>query len=55
MLSYKNTTMEISISGIDTAVLSVGATEQCGPYLPMHLDTLMVGYCPFLQLCGFVL
>ncbi|MGU3471837.1 creatininase family protein [Paenibacillus sp. D51F] len=41
MLSYKNTTMELSESGIDTAVLSVGATEQFGPYLPMHLDTLI--------------
>jgi creatinine amidohydrolase len=41
MLSFKNTTTEISNSGIDTAVLSVGATEQFGPYLPMHLDTLI--------------
>ncbi|MCP3776440.1 creatininase family protein [Paenibacillus sp. MZ04-78.2] len=41
MLSFKNTTMEVSMSGIDTAVLSVGATEQFGPYLPMHLDTLI--------------
>ncbi|MDR6555094.1 creatininase family protein [Paenibacillus qinlingensis] len=41
MLSFKNTTKEIANSGVDTAVLSVGATEQFGPYLPMHLDTLM--------------
>ncbi|MBA2943744.1 creatininase family protein [Paenibacillus sp. CGMCC 1.16610] len=41
MLNFKNTTLEISNSGIDTAVLSVGATEQFGPYLPMHLDTLI--------------
>lgn len=41
MLSFKNTTTEISNSGIDTVVLSVGATEQFGPYLPMHLDTLI--------------
>ncbi len=41
MLSYKNTTKELLESGIDTAVLSVGATEQFGPYLPMHLDTLI--------------
>ncbi|MGM0883726.1 MAG: creatininase family protein [Bacillota bacterium] len=41
MLSYKNTTAEISNSEIDSVVLSVGATEQFGPYLPMHLDTLI--------------
>ncbi|MCM3784566.1 creatininase family protein [Neobacillus mesonae] len=41
MLSYKNTTMELSQSAIDTAVLSVGATEQFGPNLPMDLDTLV--------------
>ncbi|WP_314589968.1 creatininase family protein [Paenibacillus terrigena] len=41
MLSFKNTTTEISNSGIDTVVLSVGATEQFGPNLPMHLDTLI--------------
>jgi creatinine amidohydrolase len=41
LLSFKNTTMELSESGIDTAILSVGATEQFGPYLPMHLDTLI--------------
>ncbi|MGZ9583079.1 creatininase family protein [Paenibacillus marinisediminis] len=26
---------------MDTAIISVGATEQFGPYLPMHLDTLI--------------
>lgn len=41
MLSYKNTTTELSESGTDTVILSVGATEQFGPYLPMHLDTLI--------------
>src|SRR5690554_5870218 len=41
MLSYKNTTTEVASSGIDTVILSVGATEQFGPYLPMHLDTLI--------------
>lgn len=41
MFSFKNTTTEISNSGIDTVILSVGATEQFGPYLPMHLDTLI--------------
>lgn len=41
MLSYKNTTKEVSESGTEIAILSVGATEQFGPYLPMHLDTLI--------------
>ncbi|MBB3132239.1 creatinine amidohydrolase/Fe(II)-dependent formamide hydrolase-like protein [Paenibacillus rhizosphaerae] len=41
MLSFRNTTTDISSSGVDTAILSVGATEQFGPYLPMHLDTLI--------------
>ncbi|MCK1999665.1 creatininase family protein [Psychrobacillus psychrodurans] len=41
MLSYKNSTREIEESGTKTAVLSVGATEQFGPNLPMHLDTLI--------------
>ncbi|KRE49276.1 creatininase family protein [Paenibacillus sp. Soil522] len=41
MLSFRNSTSEISSSGMDTAILSVGATEQFGPYLPMHLDTLI--------------
>ncbi|MFI2859360.1 creatininase family protein [Paenibacillus sp. JSM ZJ436] len=41
MLSYKNTTTEVANSGIDTVILSVGATEQFGPFLPMHLDTLI--------------
>ncbi|WLR42235.1 creatininase family protein [Bacillus carboniphilus] len=41
MLSYKNSTKIIEESGVDTAIISVGATEQFGPYLPMHLDTLI--------------
>ena len=41
MLSYKNSTREIIDSGTNTAIISVGATEQFGPYLPMHLDTLI--------------
>ncbi|WP_335872271.1 creatininase family protein [Bacillus sp. 2205SS5-2] len=41
MLSYKNSTTEIDKSGTETAIVSVGATEQFGPYLPMHLDTLI--------------
>lgn len=41
MLSYKNTTTEVAASGVDTVIISVGATEQFGPFLPMHLDTLI--------------
>lgn len=29
MLNYTNTTKELTESGIDTAIISVGATEQC--------------------------
>ncbi|MBH5320468.1 creatininase family protein [Paenibacillus sp. GSMTC-2017] len=41
MFSYRNTTTEIASSEIDTVIISVGATEQFGPFLPMHLDTLI--------------
>ncbi|MEB4861290.1 creatininase family protein [Priestia megaterium] len=41
MLSYKDSTRTIKDSGTDTVVIPVGATEQFGPYLPMHLDTLI--------------
>lgn len=41
MLNYTNTTKELFESGIDTAIISIGATEQFGPYLPMHLDNLI--------------
>jgi creatinine amidohydrolase len=41
LLSYKSTTTEVVSSGTDTVILSVGATEQFGPFLPMHLDTLI--------------
>lgn len=41
MLDYTNTTVQLAESNIDTVVISVGATEQFGPYLPMHLDTLI--------------
>lgn len=41
MMSYTNTTKELSESGIDTVIIPVGATEQFGPNLPMHLDTLI--------------
>lgn len=44
MLSYRNSTAQLTASGIDTAVISVGLTEQCGPCLPFHLDTLLAAY-----------
>ena len=44
MFSYRNTTKQLSDSGIDTAVISVGSTEQCGPCLPLHIDTLVAEY-----------
>ena len=53
MYSFKNSTKELSDAEVDTAVISVGATEQCGPYLPFHLDTLCAEY--FAQAWGRVL
>jgi creatinine amidohydrolase len=44
VFSVNNSTKELSEAGIDTAILSAGATEQCGPYLPLHLDTLLASY-----------
>ena len=44
MLSFRNTTKQLSDSGVDTAVISVGSTEQCGPCLPLHVDTLLAEY-----------
>lgn len=44
MLSYHNSTKQLVESGVDTAIISVGSTEQCGPYLPFHLDTLLAQY-----------
>ncbi|AQQ54689.1 creatininase family protein [Planococcus lenghuensis] len=43
MLSYRNSTTEVADSGTDTVIIPIGATEQFGPYLPMHIDTLIVG------------
>jgi len=44
MLCYLNSTRDLSESGIDTAIIPVGSTEQCGPCLPLHLDTLCAEY-----------
>lgn len=41
MFSSENTTKQIQESGVDTAIISFGATEQFGPYLPMNLDNLL--------------
>ncbi|WP_088006016.1 creatininase family protein [Indiicoccus explosivorum] len=45
MLSYRNSTADVKASGTDTAVIPIGATEQFGPHLPMHIDSLIVGQC----------
>lgn len=44
MLSFCNTTKQLSDAGVDTAIISVGSTEQCGPCLPLHIDTLVAEY-----------
>lgn len=44
MLSARNSTKDLSEAKVDTAILSVGATEQCGPRLPLNLDTLTAEY-----------
>ena len=44
MFHYTQTTAELKDKAIDTVIISVGATEQCGPYLPFHIDTLTGEY-----------
>ena len=44
MIDYTNSTKDLTESGTDTAIISVGSTEQCGPCLPLHLDTLCAEY-----------
>ena len=44
MFSVNNSTKDLSEAGIDTAIVSLGATEQCGPHLPLHTDTLTAEY-----------
>ena len=44
MFSVYNSTRDLSEASIDTAILSVGATEQCGPHLPLNIDTLVAEY-----------
>lgn len=38
MLSSENTSKQLIESNIDTAIVSFGATEQFGPFLPMDID-----------------
>jgi creatinine amidohydrolase len=44
VFSVNNSTKELSQAGIDTAIVSLGATEQFGPHLPLHIDTLVAEY-----------
>jgi creatinine amidohydrolase len=44
MFSADNSTRELHDAGVDIAVVSVGATEQCGPNLPLGLDNLVAAY-----------
>lgn len=53
MLSHHNSTSQLTDAGLDTAIISVGSTEQCGPRLPLHLDTLLARY--FAQAWGRLL
>lgn len=39
MFTALNSYKQIEDSGTDTAVLASGATEQCGPFLPLTIDT----------------
>lgn len=44
MWSYRNSTQELTDAEVDTAIISVGSTEQCGPCLPLCIDTLCAQY-----------
>ncbi len=44
MPSFRNSTKQLADAGVDTAIISVGSTEQCGPCLPLHIDTLVAEY-----------
>lgn len=44
MLSFRYSTKQLSDAEVDTAIISVGSTEQCGPCLPLHIDTLVAEY-----------
>ncbi len=42
MYSYHSTADEITDSGVETAVLPIGSTEQHGPHLPIATDIIIV-------------
>jgi creatinine amidohydrolase len=52
-LTFRSSTRQLADSGTNIAILSVGSTEQCGPFLPLHLDTLVAEY--FAQAYGRIL
>jgi creatinine amidohydrolase len=43
--SNQNTSRELQAARPATAVIPVGATEQCGPCLPCNVDALVADYC----------
>jgi len=40
----QTTTAELADKGVDTVIISTGATEQCGPFLPFHIDILVAQF-----------
>ena len=44
MLNVTNTSQDIDESGVDTAILPVGAIEQHGPHLPLSVDWAQAEY-----------
>ena len=44
MFDVTNTSREIDESGVDTAILPVGAIEQHGPHLPLSVDWVQAEY-----------
>ena len=42
--SLRNSTSELTAAGVQTSIISVGSTEQRGPCLPLHIDTLVAEY-----------
>ena len=39
--TWESTTNDLQVNNINAAMISIGATEQCGPCLPFHIDTLL--------------
>ena len=42
MLSYRNTQKEIEESGVDTAIIPLGSTEQHSSHLPIGTDAMVI-------------